>query len=277
MSRLTLLGTGACEGIPSPFCTCELCTYARKNGGKDVRRRFGVLINDETMIDFGPDATDSLRFVGADETKIRRLLVTHSHVDHFEPLDLVWRGFYENCPPLTLCSGVEVFQRLEKCCSEVTPGKNACLKWHKNIPGEAVQDGDWNILPVQAAHCQPCECAFLYLVETPEKKRVLIFSDSGNPPEATWKQLENGMADAIVIEMSFGINEPWCDEEKSHLGARAAQKMIARLKEIRALKSDALCVTAHISHCSNTRHERLEEYFKGTGIQPGYDGFTAEF
>ena len=85
MSKITLLGTGACEGIPAPFCGCDLCRHARQHGGRDVRRRFGVLIDDETMIDFGPDAVDALRHAGADDTKIRRILVTHSHVDHFEP------------------------------------------------------------------------------------------------------------------------------------------------------------------------------------------------
>jgi phosphoribosyl 1,2-cyclic phosphate phosphodiesterase len=276
MSKITLLGTGACEGIPAPFCGCDLCRHARQHGGRDVRRRFGVLIDDETMIDFGPDAVDALRHAGADDTKIRRILVTHSHVDHFEPLDLIWRTAYEECPEISLYSGEEVRRRLQTCINDVAAGKFPRIKLVNNVPGVPVQDDRWRILPVQAAHCLPDECAFLYLVETPEKKRVLIFSDTGNPPEATWEQLKDGMADAIVIEMSFGIHEPWCDEEEYHLGARAALKMIDRLKSINALKPDALCVTAHISHCSDTRHSTLEEYFKDKGIQAGYDGFSAE-
>lgn len=278
MSKITLLGTGACEGIPAPFCECELCCHTRLHGGKDLRRRFGVLIDDETMIDFGPDAVESLRAVGADETKIRRILVTHSHVDHFEPLDLVWRNAYSACGSLTVFSGKEVRERFDDCIKHISPpGTDTKINWHRNIPGKSVSDGDWNILPVQAAHCLPDECAFLYLVETPEKRRVLIFSDTGNPPEATWETLKDKHADALVIEMSFGIHEPWCHEEEYHLGAKAALKMIARLKEINALKQDALCVTTHVSHCSNTRHAELEAYYKNTELQAGYDGFTAEF
>ena len=32
-------GTGAAEGVPSPFCDCPMCNYAREHGGKDVRKR----------------------------------------------------------------------------------------------------------------------------------------------------------------------------------------------------------------------------------------------
>ena len=27
-------GTGAAEGVPSPFCDCPMCNYAREHGGK---------------------------------------------------------------------------------------------------------------------------------------------------------------------------------------------------------------------------------------------------
>ena len=26
-------GTGAAEGVPSPFCDCPMCNYAREHGG----------------------------------------------------------------------------------------------------------------------------------------------------------------------------------------------------------------------------------------------------
>ena len=30
-------GTGAAEGVPSPFCDCPMCNYAREHGGKRMQ------------------------------------------------------------------------------------------------------------------------------------------------------------------------------------------------------------------------------------------------
>ena len=35
--KLKYLGTAAAEGIPALFCRCEMCAYARKAGGKEIR------------------------------------------------------------------------------------------------------------------------------------------------------------------------------------------------------------------------------------------------
>ena len=56
MMRITILGSAAAEAVPSLWCQCEVCRQARQNGGKDLRRRTSYLIDQDTMIDFGPDA-----------------------------------------------------------------------------------------------------------------------------------------------------------------------------------------------------------------------------
>ena len=34
---ITIMGSAAAEGIPSRFCSCDLCAEARKRGGEDLR------------------------------------------------------------------------------------------------------------------------------------------------------------------------------------------------------------------------------------------------
>ncbi len=46
-------GTGAAEGVPSPFCDCPMCNYAREHGGKDVRKRSCFRLGRNIMIDMG--------------------------------------------------------------------------------------------------------------------------------------------------------------------------------------------------------------------------------
>lgn len=278
MSHFLLLGTGACEGIPAPFCPCALCSYARIHGGKDVRKRFSVLVNNETLIDFGPDAAQSFRQHGVDDRAIRRILVTHSHVDHFVPTDLLWRNAYPEQNILTLYSNKEVRAAfLSAATANRIPAEKTAILWRENEPGLEVSDNGWHILPIQATHGDAMECAYNYLLTAPDGHKLLVLSDTGWWQPASWSRAAGVMADAAIIEMSFGIHDPYADERQTHLGARSALAFLEKLKSQNSLKPDAICVTTHISHCSNTRHAELETWFSGTPLQPGWDGFRAEF
>lgn len=58
---MLFLGTGAAEGFPHPFCRCEACLAAQRSADPRLKRRSSaLLLNDETMIDFGPDAMFAL-------------------------------------------------------------------------------------------------------------------------------------------------------------------------------------------------------------------------
>ena len=75
-------GTGAAEGVPSPFCDCPMCNYAREHGGKDVRKRSCFRLGRNIMIDMGPDIfTQALQY--GSMCDIEHVLITHTHDDHF--------------------------------------------------------------------------------------------------------------------------------------------------------------------------------------------------
>ena len=79
--ELTLLGTGAI-GYPLAFCNCENCQTARKKRGKSIRKRASLLINDDLLIDLGPDTQTAMCMYNKDMGKIKYLLQTHIHTDH---------------------------------------------------------------------------------------------------------------------------------------------------------------------------------------------------
>ena len=83
--KFTYLGTAAAEGFPAIFCNCKFCNRARQIGGKNIRTRSQALINDDFLLDIPSDTyAHSLNFdVRLD--KIKYLLITHSHSDHFSP------------------------------------------------------------------------------------------------------------------------------------------------------------------------------------------------
>lgn len=89
--KIHYLGTGAAEGIPAIFCECPICKNARLKLGKEIRTRMQALINNELLIDFGPDTyLHSLRY-SIDLSAIKYCLLTHAHEDHIYPHDIKCR------------------------------------------------------------------------------------------------------------------------------------------------------------------------------------------
>lgn len=53
--EIRYLGTAAAEGFPALFCQCDTCRRAAAKGGKNIRTRSSVLVNDTVLLDMGPD------------------------------------------------------------------------------------------------------------------------------------------------------------------------------------------------------------------------------
>ena len=89
--KIQFWGTAAAEGVPALFCDCDICKKAKKKGGRCNRVRSQLLINDELLVDFGPDTlTNSIKY-GFDTASLTDVLITHSHADHYCPNDIAYR------------------------------------------------------------------------------------------------------------------------------------------------------------------------------------------
>ena len=101
---LTVLGSGGSTGVPSLFCSCAVCENARNNpDSQDYRRCTCYLLDDDTLIDLGPDFREQVRLNAVDLKKVRQLLLTHSHGDHLDMNSIGRRiapKFSEDPPPL---------------------------------------------------------------------------------------------------------------------------------------------------------------------------------
>ncbi|MGH2371237.1 MAG: MBL fold metallo-hydrolase, partial [Chloroflexota bacterium] len=100
--KLTFLGTAAAEGFPALWCRCERCTVARQRGGRNLRFRAAALVNDDLLLDAGPDIVASAIRLGVDLAPVQALLVTHPHADHLDPTIFSWRrkGFVTTTLPV---------------------------------------------------------------------------------------------------------------------------------------------------------------------------------
>lgn len=68
--------------------SARIAARARKLGGKNIRTRASLGVDEELLIDFSQDTYSHCLYGGLDLTKIRHVQITHSHSDHFCPADI---------------------------------------------------------------------------------------------------------------------------------------------------------------------------------------------
>src|SRR5262245_43509875 len=83
--RFTYLGTAASNAFPEAFCGCANCESARRLGGPSLRKRSAALVNDDLLIDLGPDIMAAAQMHGLALTRVQYCVQTHGHSDHLDP------------------------------------------------------------------------------------------------------------------------------------------------------------------------------------------------
>jgi adenosylcobinamide kinase/adenosylcobinamide-phosphate guanylyltransferase len=74
--EVTLLGTGAPEGLPRPDCPCAACATAR---GSAARAATALLVDGALLLDLTPGAALAAARAGRSLTGVRQVLLTHPH------------------------------------------------------------------------------------------------------------------------------------------------------------------------------------------------------
>ncbi|MFJ8823190.1 bifunctional adenosylcobinamide kinase/adenosylcobinamide-phosphate guanylyltransferase [Streptomyces sp. NPDC102467] len=74
--ELTLLGTGAPEGLPRPDCPCAACATAL---GPDARAATALLIDGTVLLDLTPGAAFAAARAGHSLGGVRQVLLSHPH------------------------------------------------------------------------------------------------------------------------------------------------------------------------------------------------------
>ncbi|MGG1517975.1 MBL fold metallo-hydrolase [Paenibacillus oryzisoli] len=270
--KLTFLGTAAAEGIPSPFCNCATCRHARETGGRNVRKRQSLLVNDDLLIDIGPDLFASCAQLGISLTEVRHLLVTHSHLDHFNPDNLVLRAkpfrLETELPEMTVVAGPSVWMKWE-----LSGGRDAeaGIVRVPMLPGGERELGPYTVRSIAATHQLRMGDAMNYILHD-SHVTVLHASDTGYYEEEVWRQLEGVHLDAIVMESTIG----WRASGKEHLNFGDLGRMMERLQSIGAISDRTVKIATHFSHQGVKPYEETKAILEQMGIVCAYDGMISE-
>lgn len=270
--KLHYLGTAAAEAIPAIWCNCEVCQKARKMRGKDVRTRSQVLINDDLMVDFPQDAYMHMLQNQLEFYKLKYVIFTHSHQDHFYPEEFAMRSRdYANniTEPIHVYGNNVCVERLQKT-PEVDVGGRVIIHEFHNF--EPVQIGNYLVTPLTANH-DPRENCLIYSIEC-GGKRILYSNDTGEYPEETWDYLEQNHLrfDLLSMDCTIGMK----DSKNYHMGYPNILNMKARFEKDGLVDENTTVIATHYSHNFYLPYEELQKIMEKDHIIPSYDGMQVE-
>lgn len=276
--KIHFLGTGAAEGVPAMFCSCEYCKKIRSLGLKEYRSRTQVLIDGLISVDFPPEAfSNSLKF-GVNLSKLKYLFVTHSHMDHFYAHDFILRGYkYAELEEdvLAIFGDSEVHEVFKECTArEIKDEVKKHLSFTEIKPYTEFYANDYRVIAIPANH-KTKEDSLLYYIEK-DGKGYLHLHDSNRICDEALQYLakNNAKANAVAFDCTFIDRE--YKETYRHMSIGDNMVMKEKMLSSGVIDKDTKVIITHFSHNSNPTRERLSKIEKEYGVIAAYDGMEIE-
>ena len=272
------MGTAAAEGWPGLFCSCPICTHARKAGGRNRRTRTQALLDNTLLIDFPPDTYVHALQYELNLGTVHTLLVTHSHMDHWFPTDLIHRHehFGHGAEGVLDVYGNEAVKKAfdeHILIDRFKPHPiDDTVHFHITHGGDLIRSGGWEITAVPADHDKREEC--LVYICNKDGKTVFYGHDTGRnlSPEA-WALIKKEKFDLVSLDATMGTKSV----KEYHMGLPDAEHMFEKLSVLGCTNSQTVKVVNHFSHNGEMTYDQLALWGKKRGILAAYDGMEVEF
>ena len=265
--KLTFLGTAASEGYPAPFCLCANCQEARRRGGRSIRLRSSLLINDDLLIDYGPDVVAASTIYGIDLSKVETLLITHPHEDHLTASQLYLRAHpfsLTDLPHLEIYGPADAMAKIADRCPR-TP-EEARFGTQVVSPGDEWARGRYNIVAFHATH--GTQDPLLYAIDD-DRHRLLYSLDTAPYSDETWRAIKGYTYEMVIMDETMGTAKT--SPDSGHMGIDAVIAYRQAFEKEGLLRRRARFLTSHMSHGANPCHEELVDLLRPHGIAVAYD------
>jgi len=276
--EIQYLGTAAAEGLPALFCDCEICRKARNTGGKEVRTRTQSIVDGKILIDFPPDTYTHALNYSLQLGKIQHLLVTHSHMDHFFPVELIHRHehFGHKAKGMLYVYGNETVEKAFYDAVLIDRFKvhplDEAVKFVRLKPFADFTADGYHIIPVPADHDKRETC-LIYIIEK-DGKCLLYGHDTGmKMSDKAWDCIFEHKYNLISLDATMGKKQI----DGYHMGLPDDIAFTKILKERGCICKDTVKVINHFSHNGEMTHKQLEKFAKENGMIASYDGMKVLF
>ncbi len=289
--KITFLGTAAAEGYPDPFCRCDNCEGARKIGGRALRKRAAALVDDQLLIDFGPDLLPASQMHGIPLADIRWAAQTHAHDDHLFPDNFIYRT--DRC----LAKGVHDIEYAvspyvartikDALVHHFTSGddleKNHFPSFRMDLviqrQWETVELGPYELLAIPAIHAPGTEARILGIRRKSGLlhrggRSLLYATDTAPMPEGTWERVaeEGWTFNLVAMDCTHGTKQ----HSAVHHSLASMQQERERMREAGVLTNDARFIAHHFTHHSTPLPDELDRLGREGDYEIAHDGMTAE-
>ena len=258
--RVQLLGTGAAEGWPNPWCACVSCRAAAAAG--TIRRQTSALIDGRLLLEAGGEAARAALHHGATLSDVDAVLVTHDHPDHHHAPVWAWRGRASIRRPLQLVAPPAVL-------ATATPTLDASVTAVPAEAGGELRIAGYDVRVLPASHggvgLGP---PVLYDITGPGGSRLLWATDTGPLTPAALAQCEGRSYNLVLLELTAAGGP-------GHLDLSTWPVQIAALRRAGAVTRDTLLAAIHLGH-GNPPPAELDRVLRSWGAWAPHDGAVVD-
>ena len=279
--KIQYLGTGAAERVPAIFCQCELCQYARIQGGKEIRTQMQTVIDDgKLLIDFPGDSYLHQLQHHIDFNELEYLLLTHWHSDHFYAEDLALRmtGYGQQLDKvLHVYGSAYVKQFYDRAFKLEGRFDESRLVYHTLRAYQEVEIGPYRIYPIPAQHGNFEEDCLIFAIQHQEENKALFYvHDSGIPNTRDLLFLSNkGMIFDLVSLDCTGQGQE--NSGAAHMSLQQNLILIEKMKTFNLVHDETRYIASHFSHNGGLMYEAMKAMSEVHGIVTSYDGMVIEY
>jgi phosphoribosyl 1,2-cyclic phosphate phosphodiesterase len=229
-------------------------------------------VNDDLLIDFGPDLLASAQRFNRSLWGVTTGLVTHAHSDHFYPSNFYMRKAdftaHLDVPTLRVYGPREVAAGLAQLCPNLSD-----LRVEVNLVHafERWQNNGYSFASYQAYHAVGNLETLFYSVDDGQRA-FLYATDTGPFPEATWQALEGQSFDVIILEETLGNGQ-----YNQHMSYQSFREHIRRMRAAGMLRPGGRVIAHHFSHSSNPPYDKLAAILRPEDVEVAYDGLEVVF